>query len=56
MDSPHDKLMALLEAEPKPVTAERVQQLAGTLGAEKGRQFAKWFQSNGSILMERLNG
>jgi hypothetical protein len=51
-----DALWEALEAEPKPVTGERVTQLArSTLPGLEAQQFDDWFTKHGDRLLEKLN-
>lgn len=50
-------LMTALAAEPRPVTSRRLVELARTvIDRQKADQFAKWAETNGARLLERLNG
>jgi hypothetical protein len=53
----HAKLMAALNAEPRPITGERIKAIAEqVLDGPTYRQFAEWLKPNGLYLLEQLNG
>lgn len=53
----HDKLLAALKAEPKPLTGVRVLEVAKTtLPGAQFQQFELWMRNAGPHLLEILNG